>query len=121
MEVQEMEKKNSQRLSAMEKRLEDVLQSNMQLQAMLRTVLNTVSPDVVKDIRDIPPSESPGVEEQPDTEQKNNCTGAMNSTGLVNSECWWDNVCKSSDEERDVGAKGRERVSMNSTTQHLLC
>ncbi|KAG0605045.1 hypothetical protein M758_9G027100 [Ceratodon purpureus] len=107
----EMEKKNSQRLSAMEKRLEDVLQSNLNLQTMLQSVLKTVSPDInVKELRQSAQSGGDGVHEPSTNEEKRACPDPGNSTGLVNTEGWWDKVCKLTDEENELQEGDQQRV-----------
>ena len=122
MVVQDMEKKNSQRLSAMEKRLEDVLKSNLHLQSMLQTVLKSVSPDTLREGGHCPQNERPGDEDPSGNDRNRIFPGVGNSSGLVSSEGWWDNVCKSSDEAeevREVVYKGG--TSMSKSQDKVRC
>ena len=105
--------KNSCRLTAMERnqaetnkrladannRLADVMNSNLNLQSMLESVLSTISGKRVMDCDEMNRTGSAGVEE--DTRNLKNplTTGVGKLSGLESSEKWWNSLCKSSGEE----------------------
>ena len=101
-----MDKANFRRLSAMEctqaetnKRLEDVMQSNLNLHSMLKFVLSSLSnPNVIGNLT------TPHADVDENGE-KSRCLpdiGGMNvgnSSGKASSKKWWDMICKSLEEE----------------------
>lgn len=126
-DLQDMEKKNSSRLSAMEwnqvdanRRLDDVMKSNLNLQNMLRTVLSNLSgTDVVEGAH----VESACVRIPGET-SGNGAGGNFHiegdSGGLGSSEQWWDILCRTSVEEEDADDRNENNVSTNPSSKNQV-
>ena len=104
-----MERKNSERLSAMEKtqaetnrRLEDVLQSNMSLQSMLQSVLINMSRSNAGETCALPRTSNTAIGGTSGNVQVPCDHGVLNPSGIGSSKNWWDNLCKTSDDEAEL-------------------
>lgn len=123
--LQEMQKKSSQRLSTIEKsqaetnrRLEDVLKNNQDFQAMLmqsmqsmQSVISNFCKSNAVESGHLPRAGNTAIGES-SADTKNDCgIVAGNSAGIGRSEQWWDDVCGKSDEEQHRSQGYRNTVS----------
>ena len=114
--TQEMEKRNSYRLTAMERnqaetnrRLGDVMNSNLNLQSLLQSLVNTLSttdviPDVNKRVSRITKDTAVSTKKV----SRGNPIGG-NSEGIESTERWWDRLCKTSVEEENGEGMRRDK------------
>lgn len=96
----------------MEKKFEDVLNSNLNLQSMLQSVLSSITPTNAEDDLQLKCTGNNKVEEPIGSVPDINISGIGNPSGLGSSERWWNKMCKSSDEEeeKDNQERGIQRV-----------
>ena len=129
--VQEMEKKNSQRLSAMEKSLEknqeetnkrlvDVMQSNLDLRSMLQSFISSLSNSDASASAKLPRTGSTKPGESSFSDPNPPAPVVANSSAPGSSERWWDRLCKSSEEEDEEDAsKKRQNFSKKPREQKV--
>lgn len=118
---QEMEKKNSTRLSAMErnqaeinKRLDDVMKSNLNLQNMLETVIISLSGNEVVRDHHVIRKETPLTRETSPIGAGGDLRRNRDSGGLGCNEQCWDVLCRTSDDE-DYANAGRGGKAVTKT------
>lgn len=113
--VQEMEKKNSQRLTAVEKNqvetqrmLGDVMKTNLGIQSMLQSFISSFPNADGRETAKLPQTGSTNPDESTFKVLNPPTTVVGNSSGIGSSERWWDRLCRTSDEEEeDVSLKHR--------------
>lgn len=115
---QEMEKKNSQRLTAVEKNqaetqrmLGDVMKSNMNIQTMLQSFITNFSSSDATEAAKLPRTNSTKPGDSMSGDLNPPATTVGNSSGIGSSERWWDRLCKTSEEE-DEGDVTKKRSNL---------
>ena len=100
----------NKRLDENNKRLDDVMKSNMKLQEMLVSVLGNISG---KNPRGDSPVESSPVKrgnDNSESEGRNMSNVDACSVGRDKSELWWDNFCDQSGDEAIAVLQGNEEL-----------
>ena len=117
MDSQDTERKNSMRLSALERKLDNVIESNIGLQSMLETVLKNLSGTDAGEDRGQSHPVVPILGETSENMGEDRKYGLNESRGRRSSDHYWDVLLKTSDEdeqELNVSAKmvdsGNQRV-----------
>ena len=114
-----MERKHSQRMYVVEKtfaetnkRLDDVLKSNLTLPSMLQSVLYDFCRSDVRDKSTLPRTDSTAIGNSSRNADEDFDQRRRSSSGYDGSEKWWDSLCKStSDEGEETEGARRKEVS----------
>ena len=131
---QDMMKKNSQRLTAMERsqsamertqaetnrRLGDVMKCNLDLQSMLKSFMSSMSGTNAGEEVSFPRTGSTKMGDMANSGQKRCSPPPGTTSGIGSSERWWDNLCKSSDEDDILGERKRKREVTDVGTEHMV-
>ncbi|KAG0594561.1 hypothetical protein M758_UG088500 [Ceratodon purpureus] len=104
--IQDMHRRNSTRLSAMERnqaetnrRLDDILKNNLALQSMLQSVITNLSPVRIIGEDTCVHTRTPSVGETIGIKMDGKRTAADINRGEGSSEQWWDKTEKTSNDD----------------------
>ena len=106
--TQDMEKRNSYRLTAMERSQAKTNRRPGDVQDLLQSFMNSFLSSNVTSTLNRPRSGSNKDPEISNTEESREKPVVGNSSGIGSSERWWDRLCKSTDEEDNVEGRTRE-------------
>ena len=114
-----MERKNSQRLSAMEKTQAETNKRLENMQSMLQSVLSTICRTDIGGKETVPPTGSTAVGETSEPARDLSNRGTRRSSGLGSSEEWWDILCQTSEDEGRQIDKGEENGIPNNLHEQV--